>query len=839
MVSPLNNQAELPPLKRPRSSLACIRCRKKKVKCDFIQPTCGRCASADLVCDYATPPRRVDGLAFDKLGGNVDDLKERMQRTYRELIAMRDNMHPMFLRQLDHSNQTVQPEVQQQVKWKISFVSSGLRIDTNIANIADLYRVLLNGIRQLNINHDNSAASPSVIVDKRRKQNDPLLTPEWEKPSLVKDRLWEVNDSEAQKILTEKAQPKTTMTNSTATSLPKEALKHLVQTCYHSCFLPYQILDQDDFMQKYNTPGGLEPILMNSIHAWVSKHGCIYHNMPHSNQNSANIGESYFLKARKLLKKRFDQSNFTTIQALLNLYMYQLSSERSNLAYLYIGLAIRMAQDLKLHKKDYMPSDPKERERNKRLWWSAYWLDLDAALGSNRPTMVDDKDIDIDYPSKLDSEDKETGYRIQFSVKFIKLMRIRKDITKHLPSEQSGQSLLLAISRLETALTNWLHQLPHEFRYDPNNDNLFVKTGSFRDEAQLILNIAYQATWIMLHRFFVPKLDQLASPVALLSLDICTKSATSITNMLETYAANCHWCHLFYTLDGIIASVSIHRLNAAMKAEGEEEIASSAQCHLLLTAHILRSSPLIYKEKVNRIVESIDEFFKSHNLESSVPSSQDDDVSQHDLNIYQTCSKHDVSNQPDSVRLPTEHVTYCTTETQSLPQPKLSNKAKRGSRKGKQEKENTSNSSGSILLTDPNSSLVNFSIDRINSRKTQEPTSSQSLDMNIDLLNDRMAFSYMPQHTVDSGNTSISSYNSDEQQSLLRDNDTSTTDFSYANHQDSPMIDMDSLLMSDVMHNLLCNTSRPLIDQGIQDSSNRIYLTNGDYYLNRKRPYQE
>ncbi|KAI8368915.1 fungal-specific transcription factor domain-containing protein [Choanephora cucurbitarum] len=838
MVSSLTHQNELPPLKRPRSSLACIRCRKKKVKCDFIQPTCSRCANADLVCDYATPPRRVDGLAFDKLGGNVEDLKERMQRTYRELIMMRDNMHPMFLGKPNHSNHTIQPE-NQQVKWKISFVSSGLRIDTNIANIADLYRILLNGIRQLNVNHDNSAGLSNVISDKHRNENNSLSKPSWEKNSLTKDRLWEVNDSEAQKILTGNVQPATITTSNATMLFSKETLKHLVQTCYHSCFLPYQILDQDEFMEKYNTPGGLEPILMNSIHAWVSKHGCIYHNTPHTYQNPATIGESYFLKARKLLKKRFDQSNFTTIQALLNLYMYQLSSERSNLAYLYIGLAIRMAQDLKLHKKDYMPSDPKEKERNKRLWWSAYWLDLDAALGSNRPTMVDDKDIDIDYPSKLDSEDQETGYRIQFSVEFIKLMRIRKDIAKHLPSEQSGQSLLSAISRLEAALTNWLHQLPHEFKYDPNNDNLFVKTGSFRDEAQLILNIAYQATWIMLHRFFVPKVDQPASPVALLSLDICTKSATLITAMLEIYAAQCHWCHLFYTLDGILASVSIHRLNAAMRAEGEEEMVSNAQRHLLLTAYILRSSPLIYKEKVIKIVESIDDFFKSHNLESKMSFSQNDRMSQFDSYQHQTGSKHNSSNHPVPVHLSTEQALYCSTETQSLPQPKMSNKSKRGNRKSKQEKEHTVNNSGSILLTDPNSSLVNFSIHRMNSRKNEEPVSSESLGSSINLLNDRVPFSCIPQHTIDSGNTSISSYNSDEQQSLLRDNDTNNIEFSFPTHQASPVVDMDSLLMSDVVHDLLYNTSRPLTDQGIQDNSNRIYLTSGDYFPNRKRPYQE
>ncbi|CAO3587535.1 unnamed protein product [Absidia cylindrospora] len=75
--------------KRPRFSLACIRCRKKKVKCDFVQPTCGRCAMANLPCSYATPPRRVDGPAFDQLGNHVEELKERMQKMQTELAKMK------------------------------------------------------------------------------------------------------------------------------------------------------------------------------------------------------------------------------------------------------------------------------------------------------------------------------------------------------------------------------------------------------------------------------------------------------------------------------------------------------------------------------------------------------------------------------------------------------------------------------------------------------------------------------------------------------------------------------------------------------------------------------
>ncbi|KAG1078732.1 hypothetical protein G6F42_024112 [Rhizopus arrhizus] len=102
-------------------------------------------------------------------------------------------------------------------------------------------------------------------------------------------------------------------------------------------------------MQQYLSDEGLDPLLTNSINAWVSKHGCIYHNANGGNSQTT-MGEVYFKNARQLLKKCFDISSPTTIHALLNLYMYQLSSERSSLAYLYIGLAIRMAQDLKFHK---------------------------------------------------------------------------------------------------------------------------------------------------------------------------------------------------------------------------------------------------------------------------------------------------------------------------------------------------------------------------------------------------------------------------------------------------------------------------------------------------------
>ncbi|ORZ13572.1 fungal-specific transcription factor domain-domain-containing protein [Absidia repens] len=44
--------------KRVKVTLACAVCRKKKVKCDGIQPTCSRCNSMGFSCQYSDPPKK-------------------------------------------------------------------------------------------------------------------------------------------------------------------------------------------------------------------------------------------------------------------------------------------------------------------------------------------------------------------------------------------------------------------------------------------------------------------------------------------------------------------------------------------------------------------------------------------------------------------------------------------------------------------------------------------------------------------------------------------------------------------------------------------------------------
>lgn len=526
----------------------------------------------------------MDGQAFDQLGNHIAGLHSRVKTMQSELNRMLSFSN---LDQISHNKAAA-------ATWTLALTPSGIRINTNITDIHELYQILLQGITRLEINNRTWINMPSFFSGSH--SNVDALSAVARYPCLVKQE--------------------------TST----KDLKPLVHSYYQPCFLPYQIVDQHEFLQKCHDPQSpQELLLVNSIHAWVAKHTSIYH---HTFAHSASVeaaGEDYFLEAKQLLRRCFTTSNATTIHALLNLYMYQLSCERATLAYLYIGLAIRMAEDLGLHKRDLPSLDLKQKEINKRLWWSVYWLDLCAALESNRPTMVDDKDCDIEYPAQLEDEDNETGYRIAFSVASIQLMKIRKVIAKHLPSERkSGSCLLDAVAHLESRLVQWLQELPSYFSFSAASH----KSTAFCDEACLILNIQYHTTWIMLHKLFLKEQDIADSPVALLSLDVCIRSANLITQLLQIYAKQPHWCHFYYCLDGVAESVNIHQKSVSYNTM-DSTAKQTALDHLATTIQILYESPLNYMQKVKDVIDQVRYLLLEHRgQEMPLPQTQPRDTCQ-------------------------------------------------------------------------------------------------------------------------------------------------------------------------------------------------------------------
>lgn len=458
--------------------------------------------------------------------------------------------------------------------WRMGHLPPTMHHDVN--DMAAMCQALLDGISHLNINNE------SAMADHHQQQQH--MT----------------NNNHAQHNI-----------------LGDAAIDALTSKCYHCCFLPYQSVET----KNGNTPS---PLLTCSIRAWVAQHASIFHQACPGVDPSL-VGESYYNGAQQLLmdqSTRDDTLKLTTIHALSNLYMYQISNGRSDLAHKHIGMATSMAQELGLHRrptrrKKTTKEEAKQLEKRKRLWWSVYWLDLWAALGSNRAVMVDDMECNVDPPTRLDNENDETGYRISYGVHSIRLLRIRKDIVNQLSLHQGKDALLSTIAKLENTLKQWFAELPVELRF-PMSGTLEGK-GAFKDEACLLLTIQHHTTWIMLHKFFLPrhaleKMEQQQHddhPNALLSLNICTRAAIAITRALEMYANNGSWCQFYFVLDGVLVSIAVHQLNAL---SNDADIACLAQRNLIVTANVLRNSPMTYMQKVRQVIESIETFLRKEGM---------------------------------------------------------------------------------------------------------------------------------------------------------------------------------------------------------------------------------
>jgi len=95
----------------------------------------------------------------------------------------------------------------------------------------------------------------------------------------------------------------------------------------------------------------------------------------------------FYEKAKHLFKEEYDNSQIGTVQALLLMAVQQMGFCESQRAWLYVGMAIRMAQDLGLNKD--LPEHEQVRNRlsselRKRTWWSCYVVERLVCAGLGR-----------------------------------------------------------------------------------------------------------------------------------------------------------------------------------------------------------------------------------------------------------------------------------------------------------------------------------------------------------------------------------------------------------------------------------------------------------------------
>ncbi|KAH8833745.1 fungal-specific transcription factor domain-containing protein [Flagelloscypha sp. PMI_526] len=230
-------------------------------------------------------------------------------------------------------------------------------------------------------------------------------------------------------------------------------------------------------------------------------------------------GDDFFELAKAILNKNYAAPRPSTCQALLLLAYREIGIGAMAQSWIYTGMAIRMAQDLGLHRsadgwaraglggKLFSADELQER---KRIWYACVVMDKYVSAYIGRPLAIYERDFDTRLPDELEAEELED---LAFPAPHEAL--IHSGPSRLLSCFNASSTLSGILSRiiqviytvrpllrrraesvfLEGILDKWYFELPHHLRHDPSSTKQPVPPPPV-----LTLHMQYWCAVLLLHR---------------------------------------------------------------------------------------------------------------------------------------------------------------------------------------------------------------------------------------------------------------------------------------------------------------------------------------------------
>lgn len=302
------------------------------------------------------------------------------------------------------------------------------------------------------------------------------------------------------------------------------------------------VLHKATFVQEHFTPlsqglpsNSLSHFLVNMVLAIAAAERI------GSETRSSTVHRRYFQLAARDIGVVLGADDIDCIQCLLLLIMYGINEPQSVNLYYTIGLALRLAVGIDMHRQEAAPAlDLLETEMRKRLWWCVYVMDRSISMALGRPLGIHDSDITTPLPEAVSDDQLGVVEPVPMSssivpnprdvlalIHTVKLRRLNASVynTFH-AAGRSGmdESLTLDAVRQQhyMQLSDWLANAPRYL----NPTSMFQTPEWFQ--------IAYHQAIITLYR------PSNASPATTIdAIRLCTDSSISLITCYSTlYAKN-------------------------------------------------------------------------------------------------------------------------------------------------------------------------------------------------------------------------------------------------------------------------------------------------------------
>ncbi|QPH12305.1 hypothetical protein C2857_004427 [Epichloe festucae Fl1] len=348
---------------RKRLPLACIACRRKKIRCSGEKPACKHCLRSRIPCVYKVTTRkaapRTDYMAM------LDKRLKRMEDRIIKIIPKPDQDATSFI-----TRAIVRPAV---LGANAGNKSASKKRGAEEAFGSDL---------------ESWAKAPSSVRVKGAESADA------DEDSAAKEGSFSADHVLFQEGID--ALP------------PKEIQEHLAEVFFDNVYgQAYHLLHKPSYMRKLKN-NTLPPVLVLSVCAVAARFA--------TQSNIAGTarpflrGEEWASHARDICTRRYEWPNMTVLTCLLILGLHEFGTCHGGRSWALGGQAIRMAFALQLHKD--LENDPSsgcgskvplsfvDREIRRRIMWACFLMDRFNSSGSDRPMFIKEELIQIQLPVK-------------------------------------------------------------------------------------------------------------------------------------------------------------------------------------------------------------------------------------------------------------------------------------------------------------------------------------------------------------------------------------------------------------------------------------------------------
>ncbi|KAJ5774022.1 hypothetical protein N7457_008918 [Penicillium paradoxum] len=515
----------LPMQKRRRVGRACDECRRKKIKCDGKQP-CTHCTVYSYECSYDQPSNRRRNPAPQY----VEALENRLQKAEALLRTVLPNVNlddpqldvlatgKRFAAQRENKATEDAKLSTEQVDMAPEAADEGL-LETMVDNSGCLDR-------DDQGHWDYHGHTSGVLFVRRLRKH--LGTADITIPMARSRSSITAHMLDSPKSMSES--PQDTTLPPTHDLPPRVVARRLCHNAIdHACSLMRFVHEPSffaDLERIYDTPpeqftneeNSFLPLLYIVIAV-----GCLFSD-DGSGQGTLDlagyegaIGQGFqFFKAGRQLLEITDCRDLTSLQAICFMVLFLQSSAKLSTCYSYVGIALRSALRLGLHRSVAADFNPIERELRKRIFWVVRKMDVYVSTLLGLPQILSDDDIDQEYPMEVDGDfitsegitQPPSNYtplmagcnaHTRLSNIILKVVKYIYPVKNARYRSKSDQRYMVSHSKIreiERDLQNWMEELPPALR--PGTE-----VSPQLERIRQLLRISYAHVQMVMYRPFL------------------------------------------------------------------------------------------------------------------------------------------------------------------------------------------------------------------------------------------------------------------------------------------------------------------------------------------------